>query len=504
VRARNGRLRTSGEEPRPLVDTITAKLVRLVRADVVLAAIMVLSYLYFFPQNGWNENSRLDLVRAIVERGSVSIDAYHQNTGDKALVGDRFLCDKAPGASFVGVVPYSVFNAWLELTRRPRPNARVIYAAGVPSDELLPQDRVVVNWPFIAALYLCAIFAAGLPGAATGVLLARYCRRLGQSHELATLCGAIYGLGTIAFPYSTAFYGHQLAAACLFGAFFLVAGEPTRPPSPAALYAAGALGVFASISEYPAAVVAVLVVGLALWRSRRPSDLWRVIVGAAPVASLYVGYAWRAFGRPWALGYGHLAQSRFAAGQSRGLFGVTRPRLSALYGTLFGRYRGLLYISPVLALAPWGLLRFWRAQVARRTELGLAAAVVAYFILLNASYYLWSGGASSGPRHVVPMLPFLCVGLAGVPRGWARWLLAALGLLSAANALALSAAGVAAPEYGDLLLGYAWPVTFGGPPSPRFNLGTMGGLTMPFALLPLVCCWACGAFAVLSGRGTSA
>jgi hypothetical protein len=259
----------------------------------------------------------------------------------------------------------------------------------------------------------------------------------------------------------------------------------------------GALAALGSISEYPAAVGALLVVGFLLWRRRGLGEWLRVAAGAAPIVSLNGVYAWRAFGRPWSLGYSHLAHSTFAAGQGRGFFGLTYPRLSALHGTLFGRHRGLLYVSPVLALTPWGAARTWRAHAARRIELGVCAGIVVYFVLLNASYYMWTGGAASGPRHVVPMLPFLCVGLAGVLRGRSRWLVMALALLAVGNALALCAAGVAAPEHGDLLRDHAWPVTLGlGPgPAPRLSLGSAAGLTVPWALLPLLACWACAAFA---------
>jgi hypothetical protein len=32
-------------------------------------------------------------------------------------------------------------------------------------------------------------------------------------------------------------------------------------------------------------------------------------------------------------------------------------------------------------------------------------------VLLNASYYLWDGGRALGPRHVVPALGFVGVGI---------------------------------------------------------------------------------------------
>ncbi len=66
-------------------------------------------YAYFYQGGGWNQNSRFDLTRAIVEQGTACIDAYEFNTGDKARVEGRYYCDKAPGVSFLAVPVYA-FN----------------------------------------------------------------------------------------------------------------------------------------------------------------------------------------------------------------------------------------------------------------------------------------------------------------------------------------------------------------------------------------------------------
>ena len=43
---------------------------------------------------------RFDLSAAIVDQGTLSIDAYASNTGDYALFNGRRYSDKAPGLSF--------------------------------------------------------------------------------------------------------------------------------------------------------------------------------------------------------------------------------------------------------------------------------------------------------------------------------------------------------------------------------------------------------------------
>src|SRR5437868_9873088 len=70
---------------------------------LLIAAFVLISYAYFYAGSGANQNSRFDLLRAIIERHTFSIDAYHMNTMDKAFWNGHFYCDKAPGQSFAAV-----------------------------------------------------------------------------------------------------------------------------------------------------------------------------------------------------------------------------------------------------------------------------------------------------------------------------------------------------------------------------------------------------------------
>src|ERR1700758_498025 len=74
---------------------------------LLLGAVIFLSFIYFYEGGGWNQNSRFDLLRAIVERHTLQIDAYHQNTQDKAHFQGHYYSDKAPGQVFLAV-PFAV------------------------------------------------------------------------------------------------------------------------------------------------------------------------------------------------------------------------------------------------------------------------------------------------------------------------------------------------------------------------------------------------------------
>src|ERR1700688_1354161 len=73
------------------------------KTAMLLGLVIFFSFIYFYEGGGWNQNSRLDLLRAIVERHTLQIDAYHENTQDKAHFNGHYYSDKAPGLVFLAV-----------------------------------------------------------------------------------------------------------------------------------------------------------------------------------------------------------------------------------------------------------------------------------------------------------------------------------------------------------------------------------------------------------------
>ena len=80
----------------------------------------------------------------------------------------------------------------------------------------------------------------------------------------------------------------------------------------------------------------------------------------------------------------------------------------------------------------------------------MVLAVMAIVLLINASYFYWDGGFSTGPRHSLPALPLLALGLAPLyatlEKGRARAAMLALAGLSIAVNLMIAAAEVTAPD----------------------------------------------------------
>lgn len=471
----------------------------------LLALLLFVSYAYFVSPPSWNENSRFNLVRSLVERRRLDIDPYHQITGDKSFRDGHHYSDKAPGTALVAAAPYALYHGMLKLTGRELPVA--FRDASFPDPARTPraapdEPRYQVNASFQRGLYLCNLFTNALGGAVLGGLFFLTATlRLRVAARPALVATVALGLGSLVFPYATMFYGHVLAAAFLFGAFWL-AGAATGPPLPARrLAAAGALAGMAVLTELPCVVPALALGAYLLWAGRGRAAGW-FLVGLLPPVLLLLAYQQAAFGSPFRPGYALVSSPVFAAGMSEGVMGVGVPRPRVLAAILFGRQRGLFYLAPVLALAAVGLglwlKRAWPDRE-RRAQALFAVFVVGFFLLLNAGYYMWYGGSALGPRHVIPALPFLCLGLLfvwpraqGGPARAGRVGLVALLVLSVANHLAATATEPAAPMVPDVLRDHVYLHLLRGEVPAVAGASTLAaglGLRGWPALLPLVGLW---------------
>jgi hypothetical protein len=129
----------------------------------------------------------------------------------------------------------------------------------------------------------------------------------------------------------------------------------------------GAVGFsagWATITEFPGAIPAVLLALLAMvcvWpHGRRATAMTavRLAAGALACAGLLMAYQYACFGSPFHVG--DASEQAFAA-LHQGFFGIGVPKLVRLRAILTGQYRGLLLIAPILGLAPGGLaVLVWR------------------------------------------------------------------------------------------------------------------------------------------------
>ena len=350
----------------------------------------MVSYAYFYQAGGWNQNSRFALVRAMTERHTLVIDGFHESTGDRAVAGGHYYSDKAPGVSLLALIPVEA----VRLANR---------AAGAAPDS----DAAIARTSYAATVVVSGLFTV-----AAALCILWLSLSWGYTRGAALFAASAYGVATPAWCYATLFMGHGAAAGCLMIAF--TAAVALRDASPArAFRLAWAIGLFAGwavVSEFPAAVPVLFITALALstisasnaGAAATRGVMVRVVAGGAIAGAVLLAYNTAAFGSPFHLGY---ASEEGFEHLRTGLFGISTPEWSRLREILIGSYRGLLPLSPLMALTPVGLALLARPRPRAWPAL-VAAAVAIFYLVLNALVLLLGGrlglrSATGRPRPAV-------------------------------------------------------------------------------------------------------
>lgn len=431
-----------------------------VRTDLAIGLFLTLlgTYAYFWQSRDWNAASRLMLTYSLVERQQMFIDGLERQCGvrefnpvtrrtdmvdgDLARFGSHFYTDKAPGMSLLGAIVYVIAKP----------------VGGLPDHPI--DESAIPYWP---ADYFITLVTSGVLTALLAVVVYAFSLRLGATHAAGVVLGLAYGLGTPALVYATLFYGHQASACCTFTSFFLLYRAAHEGRSNVwNMLLAGLLAGFSVVVEYQTAVISA-VLGLYVIVAIRRVRLVLVFGGAGVLASaLLAAYNYRAFGDPLDLGYTHEVSRQFSAiHSSSNPLGLRLPRWEeareVLSGILWGPFRGLSFYAPVLLAAPLGLVallarRFWGVAL-------VAVAAVGWMLFLNVSYPLWQGGWCTGPRLIVPAIPFatlLVGGLLGVRRS--AFFTALVGLAALAGGVLM---------LGCVAVGGRFPLDYFDPAAPR-------------------------------------
>ncbi|GLQ53952.1 hypothetical protein [Devosia nitrariae] len=407
---------------------------------VIIFCLAFWAFIWLSPQDsGAQVVTRLGLTLSIVEDGQLTIDKVAARTIDKAKFGGQFYADKTPGLSFLAIPVVAA--------------ARTVFAMlGWSTDWTDPQvfDRYAV---------VATIGTNCLVSALAVALVFLVARRLGAPSAGAVFAAGALALGTPFLGWSTAFFSHSVSGSLLVIALalvFLAANEKR-------LLLWGAAGVvlgYCAVVELTTAPAAMLIGLLALGLAARGGNLVACLCGLAIGGTIgampLVLYNQLAFGDPFVLGYANVVGFE---GMQQGFFGVGLPDPAVIAELLFGTYRGLLPLSPILLLAPFGLVAMARRQDTRAVAVIVMLAFISQ-LAINAGYVYWNGGWSVGPRHLVPALPLLALALAFAwPReGAARMVALTLLFISLAISLICAGGGMSAPgQYRNPLLEWVLP-----------------------------------------------
>lgn len=372
--------------------------------------ISIVFFIGFFP--GWNELSRLDLVFSIVDQGQLNIDSYWNQPGyatqDLAYYNGHYYCDKSPILSFLAVPFYWL---WRQLG-----DIFGIYFIPVKS-------RLLIT-PFLITL----------PAAILSVWFYRFLGYIRTDPVNQYVLTMFYSLGTIAFPFSYLFFSHVPATFFIFGGFFILflmlskTSSESASKKPIYLLIAGLMTGLGFSAEQPTGIILAGILGYLYYRLRDKKRIFWFLLGVLPPLIIVMWYNYTCFGNIFASGYRYEYNPVFQSNMSKGFMGITYPKWQAFWGTSFSPYRGLFFYSPFLLFAIPGFYRFIGDKKFKAEGILFLLIVVGFFYF-NISYYAWHGGWSIGPRHIIPMLPFLVIPIYTLLPEWKKWVWG-LGILS--------------------------------------------------------------------------
>jgi len=460
----------------------------------ILGLTSFLSFIYFYEGGGWNQNSRFDLLRAIIERHTLRIDAYHENTGDKAHLRGHYYSDKAPGQVFLAL-PFVL--------------------VATPAMQVLGVDPQSARGEYVLS-YLVTVWTTALPTALAGICLFFLALRFGCDPGAAAFGTMVTCLATPLWAYATVFWAHALVGSCLvfaFGAAVKLRDSTTPRADFFWSLAVGLAAGWATVTEYPAAPASAILALFALSQAwpRGAAARWRTIAGVGTGAAFCIvvllSYLHAAFGsfRP---SYSYYDPNSFMWMQQRGYLGITYPHPDRLLKLFFQCRRGLFFASPVSIAAIPGLWWLWKRTEHRAAAL-TAAAISAYYFLFNAAFYEWKGGQAFGPRYASACIPILCMGIAiawqqATPL-WRRILMALTVFSMFIALMVVSTSSQLSMVDSCPIIHTSWPQFWSGQVASNresmllaseanggygaFNLGQLIGLPGLASLLPLLLMW---------------
>lgn len=393
---------------------------------LVLAAVAVIA-----PQDPSNAQqvARLALTLSIVEEQGFAIDRYADRTVDKAVVGEHYFAAQLPGLSLLAV-----------------PVVAIAYVVGISPG---------INEGFALLLYLATVGVNGTLMALGAALLYLMARRWGLGGGAALFAAFATAMATPLFGWSSAFFAHAVAGVVLVLALAVVTLTKNRGAMPALIGAVLGFGIVLDLTIAPAIAFEGAGIAWFLLRNRGWAAVITMATGAIAAVSPLLIYNWLAFGGAFTLGYARLVG--WEAVRS-GFFGIAVPRLDVAVELLFGVYRGLLPLSPILLLVPMGLWRMWRQG--QRQVAVLCLFTMLSLLLINSGYHYWQGGWSTGPRYLVACLPIVGITMAYAwPRTMVGKGIAVMLLVVSANlSLACALGGMFAPnDYANPLFDYVLP-----------------------------------------------
>ena len=406
------------------------------KTELKLFLSIALVYFFFIHWIGWNENSRLNLTMAIVDKGTLQIDDYYNNTGDRAFFNGHYYSDKAPGLAFFTVPIYAFVKS---ITPDINLNGTTVHDPVDPAGGLIidvnPGPRMFLT------MILSTFIASSILAALTAVLIFRILKYFTPDQKLRLLVPIIYSFGTLAFPLALVFYSHTASTFFIFLSFYILfwMNQEKKLKLKFAAIAGLSAGI-AFLIEYttfPFSIGILLVILTFKNKTFRNKSILIFVTSFIVAIIPLFFYNYLIFGNPLEFGYFHLDLKQFDVGFINKNFGKNftvdtvlnasktemlinfnlNPasllyHLNVIIRVLFYPYRGLLFYYPILILSLLGLLQMYKTR--RLLFITITLPFLLTLWLVSMPYFHWWGGAIFGPRQLLPIIPFLMIPLASL------------------------------------------------------------------------------------------
>lgn len=433
------------------------------RLGTAALILLAMGWASIMQSQGWAQTSYMAFVKALSD-GTAQIDRYHWETRDKSWTNGHFFSVKAPGLPFLLLPEWKLLQAvgadraadWAAANARRSGHDQWGYRALVVANYGYSRSRALAvtsalqrQAPLTWAL---GLFGSLLPALGLLFLVRGLAERLRPG--LGTATALSLGMATLVMVFATQLFSHVLSALILFGAFALLWKERRGPPRTWLVAGAGLLAGLAVDFEYPLALGTAILGVYAITRRAGPGAvpvLRRALAyGAGALAGVVplLAYNLWAFGSVTTTSYANAVDFQGLTGHdtlglnSGGFFGVGVPDPRAALELLLAP-RGIIALTPVVAVGLFGAWLLYRRGL-RAEALTIGAIAAAYF-LYDTGYWLPFGGGTPGPRFLIPVLPFVAVGIA---EAWRR-LPATTLVTSACGASVMTVAAVTYPLVGS-------------------------------------------------------
>jgi hypothetical protein len=289
-----------------------------------------------------------------------------------------------------------------------------------------PLAWLALQLPHVGLIHLTVLFNLGVTVITALVVMSLVCE-LGYSSRISAACALLYGLCTIAFPYSKVYFREPLAGLFVLIAVWCLARLQSRKNVWYALAGLGVLGVTYFAKEAALLVLPIfgLMAGVMLQAWLPPQlrrRLWQLALVAVVVVSIALG-ALAVLGlNPDSTVIGQRTLSALRTLPTR--FAEYPKIIEAFVGFLVSPGKSFWVFTPLALATLWAFPRFYRAH--RHVALliaGINLSWIGGYALTK--YEVWWGGLSWGPRFLVPLAPLVTIPLApllaAISQSSARW-----------------------------------------------------------------------------------